>query len=418
MAFPSTPTQTGTINNFGTAVASSTLSATASGSLIVVSITSQLASGNSTSVTDNIGNTYTMVPLANPGTSQRHVEIWYCLSATAGVTTVTVNNSAGTNVGGTVTEWAGGAASLVTQASLNNASSGTPAAAAAAPTATGQLILGGMGYQEAVAGTRQDTLADGTYTAIGTGVVRGTTTVHVDAYKISTGTTSTGPSWTMSPAVTTGEVTAIFAPAVTSTNGNVTAVAATMTMTGVAPVITATGVTSGGTPSSMSMSANAPAVSSSPVVQAVTASMTLGATAPSVGASSVVNATVNAVAASMALSAGTPQVGATVSATVNGVTVDLTLTAYAPQVTITAAPTVYYLYTPPLWDNVAVMEGSLRYKIPTSTTTYKLNGQWYNVQSPGMGMTDGADYFFCTPTLVTQALRDEMIAANVPGTFS
>lgn len=78
----------------------------------------------------------------------------------------------------------------------------------------------------------------------------------------------------------------------------------------------------------------------------------------------------------------------------------------------------YYLYTPPLWNNIGVMHGSLRYKIPTSTTTYRLNGQWYNVQSPGVGVTDGADYVFPTPTEIPAALAQEMIAANVPGTFS
>lgn len=64
------------------------------------------------------------------------------------------------------------------------------------------------------------------------------------------------------------------------------------------------------------------------------------------------------------------------------------------------------------------MEGSLRVKVPTSTTTYKLNGVWVNTQSPGMGVTDGATWVFNTPTLVSQALRDEMVAAGVPGTFS
>jgi len=33
-------------------------------------------------------------------------------------------------------------------------------------------------------------------------------------------------------------------------------------------------------------------------------------------------------------------------------------------------------------------------------------------------VTDGADYVFCTPTQIDAALAQEMLAANVPGTFS
>lgn len=77
-----------------------------------------------------------------------------------------------------------------------------------------------------------------------------------------------------------------------------------------------------------------------------------------------------------------------------------------------------YLYSPPTWNNVGIFAGSVTYKIPTSTTTFKLNGQWHNVQSPGIGVTDGADYIFPTPTEIPASLAQEMIAANVPGTFS
>jgi hypothetical protein len=76
------------------------------------------------------------------------------------------------------------------------------------------------------------------------------------------------------------------------------------------------------------------------------------------------------------------------------------------------------LYTPPLWQNRGRIRGSLTYRIPTSTTTFKLGGVWHNVQSPGVGVTDGATYVFSTPTVVSDALAAEIAASGVGGTFS
>lgn len=274
MSFAPTPTQQQPINNFGTAVASGTLTATAAGSLIVVLILNQLASGSATSVTDNIGNTY-VLGVSSAGTSQRHLEIWYCLSATAGVTAVTVNNAAGTNVAGSVQEWAGGASSARTPASLNNASSASPPAATVTALA-GDAVIGGLAYLAAVASTRQETLSDGTYTAL-TPVTRGTTTMFAGAYKVLSGSATTGPTWTMSPGVSTGEATIAFVPKGAVT---VTAVAAAAAIDAPIPVITNGVALSGGGPAVVTAAAAAPVVSAGATVAAIAATASAAAPSP------------------------------------------------------------------------------------------------------------------------------------------
>ncbi len=211
MSFTATPRNEATLNNFAANVASSALPATLANSFIVVAIAPQLASGYSTSVTDNLGNTYQMVPEANPGVSQRHVEIWYTQSASAGVTTVTVNNAASANVSGSVTEWPSSLPVVLrSQASLSNASSLTPPAATVPP-ALGALIIGCMAYQATVASTQQEHLVSGAgYTSL-TRQTRGTTSMFAAAYLSgATSTAATGPAWTMDASIATGEVTAEF----------------------------------------------------------------------------------------------------------------------------------------------------------------------------------------------------------------
>jgi PKD repeat protein len=204
----------GTINGFGTAV-SGTITSTLSGSTIVVSIISQLASGNSSSVTDNIGNTYTL-QTSNTAATQRHTEQWTCINATAGVTSVTINNGTSANVVGSIVEVAvsGGAVTVRQATSSANSSSGSPAAAAVSAN-TNDIVIGCLGYQAATASTRQDTLADGTYTAL-TSLIRGTTTMWASAYKVVSSNVTTGPTWTMSPAVSTGESTISLTQATTA----------------------------------------------------------------------------------------------------------------------------------------------------------------------------------------------------------
>jgi PKD repeat protein len=215
MAFSSAPRNQAIINGFGTAVASAALPATLAGSLIVVSIESQSPAGTSTpsdSVTDNIGNTYTMIPLTNPGIAQRHVEIWYCLAASAGVTAVTVNTAAASrNVAGVVMEWTGTGTTLRGSASLANTASLQPPAAVVNPT-VGDLVVGCMAYQSSVASTQQEHLADATYTELAH-QTRGTTNMWSGAYKIATSTAATGPTWSMDASLGTGEVTAAFTQA-------------------------------------------------------------------------------------------------------------------------------------------------------------------------------------------------------------
>jgi PKD repeat protein len=207
-----TPRNQVSVNAFGTS-APTTIPATLDGSLIVVQLQVQLTSGTLASVTDNIGNTYTMVPLANPGVSQRHVETWYCLAAAAGVTTVTPNTGSGTsvNIAGGISEWPGGATAMRTQASLNNTASLTPPPATATP-AVADLVISQIAYQASVASTQQEHLADGTYTALPR-VTRGTTNMWAGAYKVATSTAATGPTWTMDASVGTGELTTVFTQA-------------------------------------------------------------------------------------------------------------------------------------------------------------------------------------------------------------
>lgn len=86
-----------------------------------------------------------------------------------------------------------------------------------------------------------------------------------------------------------------------------------------------------------------------------------------------------------------------------------------------------YLYKPPTWRNVFVFERghALRAGITTSTCVYRIDGVWYNVQSPGMDDPVVADVdvwvdpsnaanqlrlFFVRPMVVPGALYDELAA--------
>lgn len=337
MGFSSTPTQSVVINGFGTSVSSNAMTATATGSLIVVGVTNQVTSGNAVSVTDNIGNTYLMA-LQSPGVSQRNLEYWYCLSATAGVTSVTVNNGAtSTNVVGYVQEWAGGASALRAQNSLNNAS-GTTTPATVTP-AVGDVVIGNLGYQAAVASTTQDTGTDGTYTYLTT-LIRGTTTMHSAAYKIATSTTATGPSWSLSPSVAAGEGTVAFAPPA-GTDATVTVpAAASATASSTAPVVSGVTAITGGTAAAATASAPAPVVSvtSAGAVTAVVATATATSTAPAVGASSP--GSINAVVATATAQSMAPTaVGTAVASTVvTAVVATASANAILPLVTATSAP--------------------------------------------------------------------------------
>lgn len=50
-----------------------------------------------------------------------------------------------------------------------------------------------------------------------------------------------------------------------------------------------------------------------------------------------------------------------------------------------------YLYKPPTWRNVQVMEGALRYGVPTSTVVYRQNGVWFNIHTAGVDQPVVAD---------------------------
>ena len=77
-----------------------------------------------------------------------------------------------------------------------------------------------------------------------------------------------------------------------------------------------------------------------------------------------------------------------------------------------------YLYSPPTWRNVALMEGALRYGVPTSTVVYRTGGVWHNVMTAGMDDpaktadvdSSGLVLFFTRPTVVPDSLFAEMSA--------
>lgn len=75
----------------GTSTPTVTIPATLTGSCIVVQINDGSAA-NVTSVTDNVGNTY-LVGQAKISSGGENLYVYYCLGATAGVTTVQVNFS-------------------------------------------------------------------------------------------------------------------------------------------------------------------------------------------------------------------------------------------------------------------------------------------------------------------------------------
>ena len=78
------------------------------------------------------------------------------------------------------------------------------------------------------------------------------------------------------------------------------------------------------------------------------------------------------------------------------------------------------LYSPPTWNNVSVLRGSLRVKQPTCYLVYRQGGVWNSVQSPGMGTPDvtqvdtdaasGLKLFFYTPTIIPNSLVAQLTA--------
>lgn len=79
-----------------------------------------------------------------------------------------------------------------------------------------------------------------------------------------------------------------------------------------------------------------------------------------------------------------------------------------------------YLYTPPTWRYVGMVEGSLRCGITTSTLVYRMNGVWFNqleagVDNPVVADVDvdprsGMRLFFTKPMVVPGWLYDELYA--------
>jgi hypothetical protein len=93
-----------------------------------------------------------------------------------------------------------------------------------------------------------------------------------------------------------------------------------------------------------------------------------------------------------------------------------------------------YFYKPPTYRMVQTMQGSLRYGVNTSTTVYRLNGTWFNVQDAGMDapvITDvdvdaatGLRLYFTKPMVVPDTIYAELSALTpadpswTPGTLT
>jgi hypothetical protein len=68
------------------------------------------------------------------------------------------------------------------------------------------------------------------------------------------------------------------------------------------------------------------------------------------------------------------------------------------------------LYSPPTREEIHVIKGSLCFRETISTTVWKISGQWHNAVEPAGDDWLGADWFFNTPTVVTDAVAAELTA--------
>lgn len=185
---------------------------TAAGNLLIATIQHQ--NGNVATVTDDAaGGSNTWVAagdtLSAGATSQRLVAIYYCLNAKA-ITALTVTGTTVIQV--LLDEWAGAGVIGATPAVASRASSTTPAAATVTGVTSGDLVYGCLAYLEAVAGTALETLTAGYTTTAHFDNSGASTTAVAGGYSL-TASGTTGPTWTMSSAASTGEVTVTFKPA-------------------------------------------------------------------------------------------------------------------------------------------------------------------------------------------------------------
>ena len=73
-----------------------------------------------------------------------------------------------------------------------------------------------------------------------------------------------------------------------------------------------------------------------------------------------------------------------------------------------------YLYSPPTWRNIGMLEGSLRYGVTTSVGVWRIGGVWHSSTTGGLSnpdetqidvdVTTGIKLFFGRPTLVPDSL--------------
>jgi hypothetical protein len=71
------------------------------------------------------------------------------------------------------------------------------------------------------------------------------------------------------------------------------------------------------------------------------------------------------------------------------------------------------LYSPPTREEIHRIKGSLSIRSTISTSVWKISGQWHNATEPAGDDWLGADWFFNTPTVVSDAVATELIAYGV-----
>lgn len=186
------------------------LGATAAGNCVIAVVQHQ--SAGVVSLTDSAGQTWQeLCDTQDLGaTSQRRVAIW-CKLNSASITSVTATLDASGATRMFLYEYSG-------IASVRGASAGGHSTSTSPPSITvsgvqpGDMVLGAIGYNQAVAGTRLDTLVSGQGYSELDSFDNSAAPRMSSAASIRTASGTTGPSWTMTSG-TTASATAAFAPA-------------------------------------------------------------------------------------------------------------------------------------------------------------------------------------------------------------
>src|SRR6266536_3539576 len=119
------------------------------GNLLVLEIHLQSSSETVTSVTDNLGSTWSKaVDLSTTGS---YTGIWYLANCPAGITNVAATESLGTSFDSNVSEWSGAATSGVLRTTNSAAVTTSPNRTGTVTTLTGDLVIGAISANSATA---------------------------------------------------------------------------------------------------------------------------------------------------------------------------------------------------------------------------------------------------------------------------